>query len=68
MSKKDERAKPKYEAPTVVPLGELARGAGDCIAGTNDQVNCTAGTNTVTFCKAGGAALVHCEAGSVPAS
>jgi hypothetical protein len=33
--------KPKYESPTVVPLGELARGAGACAGGSGDVDTCT---------------------------
>jgi hypothetical protein len=53
MSKKDERAKPKYETPTVVALGGLARGAGvaTCDVGSSADTTCTAN---------GGAALTTC--------
>jgi len=36
MPENEKRTKPKYEAPTVVALGGLARGAGvDCAAGSS---------------------------------
>jgi hypothetical protein len=63
MSKKDERTKPKYEAPTVVPLGGLARGAG---VATCDTVGSAADT---TCTSNGGAALTTCTSnGSLAAT
>ena len=65
MSKKDEKTKPKYEAPTVVPLGEIAKGSGadDCTAGYAAASYCTAGSVAVTACTDGGAAGTACTAG-----
>ena len=63
MSDNEKRTKPKYEAPIVVALGELATGAGDCIDGASDSTNCTAGEGTLGHCEAGSAALTYCVAG-----
>ena len=47
--------KPKYEAPTVVALGELARGAGACDPGSADVTTCTAnGGHAGDTCTANG--------------
>lgn len=42
---KSKQEKPKYESPVIVPLGEVAKGAGsNCNAGTaNSGGMCTAG-------------------------
>lgn len=63
MSKKDERTKPKYEAPILVPLGEMAKGSGACSAGSGDTGSCTAGGAALIACTAGGAAAT-CTAGT----
>ncbi|MBP1731110.1 MAG: hypothetical protein H6Q55_1539 [Deltaproteobacteria bacterium] len=63
MSKKDERTKPKYEAPIVVPLGDLARGAGACTAGSGDTDTCTDGGLALTACTNGTAATAACTSG-----
>jgi hypothetical protein len=61
--------KPKYEDPTTIDLGEMARGAGgpgaviDCTAGLYAYQDCTAGTAAVRACTAGVAAHSGCTAG-----
>ena len=77
MSKKNASKKPKYESPTVVPLGELAQGSGYCRAGSHPSTgDCTggimalsyctdAGVNAGTACTAGPAAPTDCTAGTV---
>ena len=65
MSSKNAKDKTKYESPVLVPLGEMAKGSGDCVAGTSDVVDCTAGTAALNNCTdAGVAALVACTAGN----
>jgi hypothetical protein len=64
MSSSDKRTKPTYETPTIVALGELARGAGACTAGSGDASTCTAGGLAATACTAGTAALDACTAGA----
>jgi hypothetical protein len=52
----DNAAKPKYEAPVVVPLGELAHGHGGpaaCHTG-GEAGNCHQGNSAVTKCSIGG--------------
>ena len=56
MSDQNAREKPKYESPTLVPLGEMAEGSGACTAGSGDTDTCTAGGLAATACTAGGAA------------
>lgn len=61
----DYDLKPKYASPTVVSLGELARGSGqdDCTAGPSAYRDCTAGTAALRACTAGTSALAACTAG-----
>ena len=68
MSDQDVTRKPKYETPTAVALGELASGAGACVAGVSDVVDCTAGTAALNNCSQGVAALVACTAGNAARS
>lgn len=63
MSNNEKRTKPKYETPIVVNLGEMARGAGACSAGTADVVDCSAGTAALNACTAGVSAVNGCTAG-----
>jgi hypothetical protein len=68
MSNNEKTGKPKWEAPTVVALGELARGAGACVAGISDVVDCTAGGAALNNCTAGTSALVACSSGTAATS
>lgn len=64
--RKVKLGKPKYESPTVVSLGELAKGSGradDCSAGLTAYRDCTAGTAALRACTAGTSALTACTAG-----
>lgn len=63
MSANEKRTKPKYEAPVVVALSELARGTGDCAAGSGDAVTCVAGATNLPHCEAGATANMFCTAG-----
>jgi hypothetical protein len=57
--------KPEYEKPTAVPLGEAAKGSGQCNAGSGvvpgafscnrgaSASNCGSGTSPNLFCIAG---------------
>ena len=63
MSNQNAKGKPKYESPILVPLGEMAKGSGDCVAGLSDVVDCTAGTAALNNCSQGVSALVACTAG-----
>ena len=77
MSDNEKRTKPKYEAPIIVSLGGLAKGAGACTAGSGDTDICTAGalaqtactagvTNNGATCSDGGSASPTCTGGMLP--
>jgi hypothetical protein len=69
--------KPKYEKPTAIPLGEAAKGSGQCTAGsgvalagsggcyagTSDAGNCNIG-NYPYYCLPGGVAQSKCSQGN----
>jgi|GEM_PF-4842097 hypothetical protein len=57
MNKKEKAEKLTYESPALIPLGELAKGAGYCEGGSTESGSCKAGSS------AGG----YCEGGSSPA-
>jgi hypothetical protein len=62
MTKKDERTKPKYESPTVVALGGLAQGIGNCADGSNPaNSSCDSGFSAYSSCGAGGSAGSTCD-------
>ncbi|MFA6146742.1 MAG: hypothetical protein WC899_00850 [bacterium] len=63
MPEKDESKKPKYETPIVVPLGEMAKGKGDCGVGSLNQPGCGVGA-IADICSDGGAAG-FCSNGTV---
>lgn len=55
MPEKDESKKPKYETPIVVPLGEMAKGAGaNCIGGSVVTDVCVYGSVPGFGCSSGG--------------
>ena len=64
MPDKDGRTKPKYEPPTLVPLGELAKGSGDCAAGSSVGTDCTVGGTAAGICVSGTGATGTCVGGS----
>ena len=53
MSDNEKRTKPKYEAPTVVPLGGLARGIGTCGNGSTPDDSCGSGNSAASTCLGG---------------
>ncbi len=63
MSEHDQ--KPRYESPTIVPLGELAKGSGtsDCVAGTTAYVGLHARNRGITGLHGRwrGNILLHCR-------
>jgi hypothetical protein len=76
MSDKEKRIKPKYETPTVVPLGEMAKGSGACGTGSNvvapacspggadsAPIDCAPGATATRDCTMGGTAQRACTAG-----
>lgn len=54
-NRKENRTKPRYEPPVVVPLGELAKGTGVCNVGS---------FNIQGACNYGGAAEGGCGVGA----
>jgi hypothetical protein len=68
-------AKPRYDSPVVVPLGELARGSGQCTPGSAVAVvpcspgsaadgDCTNGVEVGGSCFNGATAGALCDFGS----
>jgi hypothetical protein len=62
--------KPKYEKPVAMPLGEAARGSGECNAGSgvmpivgSGTGNCNVG-NYPYYCIPGGVAQTECSQGN----
>jgi hypothetical protein len=65
MPDKGDRTKPKYEPPALVPLGELAKGSGDCLLGSQVSNDCTVGSAAPgAICVTGTGATVTCVSGS----
>ena len=64
MSEKEKKKKPTYEAPAVIPLGELARGE-SCPTGTGAEGTCSAnGQGATGNCSAfGDFAKTACQHG-----
>lgn len=63
----ESSAKPRYEPPTTIDLGSMAKGKGICSTGNspNDlDTDCTAGPNATQDCSAGGSAYRDCTAGT----
>ena len=55
--KNSELGRPAYESPKLIPLGELARGHGDCGPGSVLTPDCTVGgTPSSGLCNVGGVA------------
>lgn len=57
--------KPIYQAPIIMPLGELTKGRGKCQSGSVDTEHCHAGFSGGTSCQAGGTTS-YCQSGSQP--
>ena len=69
MPDKKVHKKLKYESPTLISLGEVAKGFGaaDCTSGYSATSYCTAGNAAATACTAGGIAKsAACSAGTLP--
>lgn len=60
----DVLSKKAYQSPIVMDLGELARGSGDCLAGSGVTIDCTAGPTAIQDCTQGGTATRACTAGN----
>ena len=55
--------KTKYEAPSIIELGELARGSGDCVNGSTVIDSCGPGPAVVPGCNEGGTPVAMCSDG-----
>lgn len=79
MTKKYNKEKLVYASPILIPLGELAKGSGQCTAGSsvipepgpgpgpgcvNTGTDCTAGSTATNDCSAGPTACRDCSAGT----
>jgi len=78
MSNQNAKGKLKYEAPILMSLGEMGKGAGaDCSVGssaltgycragsTASPLDCTSvGTSAGAYCSAGTSAQTYCSAGN----
>jgi hypothetical protein len=67
MSDDEKRKKPKYEAPTIVALGGLAQGTGQCTSGAGVSGYCQSGSNPSgvdSYCKDGSSATGYCSIGN----
>jgi hypothetical protein len=53
MDKKQKAERKTYKSPVVIPLGELAKGAGYCEGGSGEAGNCTAGSQAGGYCQGG---------------
>ena len=52
------KCKPAYEAPVVMPPGDLARGSGYCETGSANREGCTNGIIAANSCTRGGNIIV----------
>lgn len=73
MSKKDQKKKPIYSVPMMIPLGEMAKGEiGACRLGTAPGGTCKTGVDGGGACGAGGSpascitGAPACESGNAP--
>ena len=77
MKKTYNKEKLVYASPILIPLGALAKGSGQCTAGSsvipgdgepgtcdNTGVDCTAGSTATNDCTAGPTACRDCSAGT----
>lgn len=65
MSEQKSTKKPKYETPTVVPLGGLAQGIGYCTSGSSANPGyCTTGHIAAAACTDGSLAGAACTNGN----
>jgi hypothetical protein len=56
--------KPRYQTPVVIPLGELAKGAGACTGGSLPSDGyCTPGATAIVSCVDGDSADFECGTG-----
>jgi hypothetical protein len=63
MSDNEKRTRPKYESPTVVALGEMAKASGACSVGSAVPIDCVPGVTATQDCTQGDSATRDCTAG-----
>ncbi len=63
---KDKKNKPQYQAPKVMPLGELAKGEGQSCHNGGTASDCSTGSGATNNCNTGSRAQSRCLAGSTP--
>ena len=63
---KHEKDKKRYEAPVIVPLGELAIGANECQTGSGAVSICEIGDGAGASCTTGNGAQAACNVGNSP--
>ena len=61
------KGKPTYEAPKVMPLGELAKGEGPSCHNGGSASNCQMGGKASNNCNIGNTAGNRCGPGGAPA-
>ncbi len=62
----DKKERPTYQAPEVMPLGELAKGEGQACHPGSSASNCQVGNIASNNCNNGSTAGNRCGAGTVP--
>jgi SynChlorMet cassette protein ScmA len=62
------KGKPTYEAPKLIPLGELAKGEGQSCHSGGSASNCSVGGNASNNCNTGSTAGNRCGFGQTPGS
>jgi hypothetical protein len=63
----NKKEKPTYQAPKVMPLGELAKGEGQASCHTGGTAsNCGIGANASNNCNTGQRAASRCGLGNTP--
>lgn len=59
----DKKGKPTYQAPVVMPLGELAKGEGQTCRNGSTASSCRDGAHASNLCSQGAAAVQNCNNG-----
>ena len=62
----NKRNKSQYEAPKVIPLGELAKGEGPSCGNGGTASDCSTGSRAANNCNAGTRAASRCQWGTTP--
>jgi hypothetical protein len=62
----NKKDKPTYQAPKVMPLGELAKGEGQSCNNGGTASNCSTGSNATNNCNTGTRAASRCGPGATP--